>query len=57
MVHSLSLAVAALLVSSSLAARTSIVQRFGGFLLPRAVGVELDECRETNGYENDIVRL
>ncbi|CAO0790500.1 unnamed protein product [Mucor circinelloides] len=55
MVRSLSLAVAALLVSSSLAAQVSIVQRFGGYLFPRAVETDLDDCRETNGYENDIL--
>lgn len=55
MVRSLSLAVAALLVSSSLAAQVSVVQRFGGYLFPRAVETDLDDCRETNGYENDIV--
>ncbi|KAL7335318.1 hypothetical protein PS15p_200810 [Mucor circinelloides] len=55
MVRSLSLAVAALLVSSSLAAQVSVVQRFGGYLFPRAVETDLDDCRETNGYENDIL--
>ncbi|KAF1807746.1 hypothetical protein FB192DRAFT_1454682 [Mucor lusitanicus] len=55
MVRSLSLAVAALLVSSSFAAQVSIVQRFGGYLFPRAVETDLDDCRETNGYENDIL--
>ncbi|GAN08449.1 hypothetical protein MAM1_0205d07961 [Mucor ambiguus] len=55
MVRSLSLAVAALLVSSSFAAQVSIVQRFGGYLFPRAVETNLDDCRETSGYENDIL--
>ncbi|KAL9546583.1 hypothetical protein MBANPS3_006590 [Mucor bainieri] len=55
MVRSLSLAIAALLVSSSFAAQFSVVQRYGGYLLPRAVDTDLDECRETNGYENDIL--
>ncbi|KAK4517597.1 uncharacterized protein ATC70_000937 [Mucor velutinosus] len=53
--RSLSLALAALLVSSCFAAQVSIVQRFGGYLFPRAVETDIDECRETNGYENDIL--
>ncbi|CEP06988.1 hypothetical protein [Parasitella parasitica] len=54
MTRSLSLAVAALLVSSTLA-HTSPFQRFNGYLFPRAIENDLDDCRDTNGYENDVL--